>query len=125
MTPSQILASAGSVRGGPSGDDDMADGDPHARMAGQQPQQLLPGKSARAGDADADGARACAGRRGRRARSVRKYPSRSINIQHNRARNVYDNSQLCMVMKARRQAAVLRARRRTSRFTARNSCARG
>ena len=66
MTPSQMRASAGSVRGGPSGDDDIAEVMRDLRVSGEQTQQLLPGKSAGAGNADVDGAtRACARRRGR------------------------------------------------------------
>ena len=52
MTPSQILASAGSVRAGPSGEDDMAAVTRDVRMSGEPSQQLLSGEAARAGDAD-------------------------------------------------------------------------
>ena len=55
MTPSQILASAGSVRGGPSGDDDIAAVTRTRGWPASQAQQLLSGKPARAGDADAYG----------------------------------------------------------------------
>ena len=64
MTPSQILASAGSVRAGPSGDEDIAAVTRDARVPGEPSQQLLSGEAAGAGDADLHGlARACAGRR--------------------------------------------------------------
>ena len=55
MTPSQILASAGSVRARAVGRRRHRGRDARVRVPGEPPQQLLPGEAARAGDADPHG----------------------------------------------------------------------
>ena len=82
--------------------------DADARVPGEPAQQLLPGEAARAGDADPYRMCPRVARDGADAVSVIEEVSIAKHkYTADRQGSVYDNSQLCMVMKARRQAIVL------------------
>ena len=107
MTPSQILASAGSVRAGPSGEDDIAvvtraRGCPASHRSSSCPAKPLAPAIPTFTFSPTPALEGAAARSVIEEVSIKKHKYTLF-----RSNSVYDNSQLCMVMKARRQALVL------------------